>query len=538
MTKSSGPRGHKILAAGTTALIAEPVLALAHQGGIGVIAGLFLGAAAYVAIENIEDTTGKSLALPARAPRPPREKSNRTASGTPSFAKRLLVGKSVREAAANVPADLEEEVDAEPEDTYIPEEDEDVLQDVLELGADLHPHVDTVLSKQLAILGMSGAGKSNLVADLVEELGQYDAPIIVLDHKGEYGPLCATPYLLRPVHANAQNLTPANARAFAQRIMTERLQVVVDLSSYRDADAALVMAGLVTGVANYQKPLDKAGRITCTFVLEEAHYWLPQDQSQSTIRGIKNRGDENGQTLLAYLQQTFFQLAKIGRYLGMGLIVATQRPADVDNRLISSAEWYFLLKALLPADLARYKGFGAPDGVAQKLNPKQGEAYVVGPDGITGLYHIRRRYSPDESPTPGLANIRNAVATGIDSRVARSPEARAFERGNAYGNGNNGNGGNRREQPVEPFPHYGNGRERSPILGNSGNDSGNADEEDDYSQAEELRVLLAYAELLKESSGKPVTRRALLAKLEWGSRKFTRIVKPVCDKHGIAMQES
>lgn len=523
MSKSSGPRGHKILAAGTTALIAEPVLALMHQGGIGVIAGLFLGAAAYIAVENIEDATGKSLALPARAPHPPREKSERAASGKLSLGYRLVVGKSVREAA-----DLEEE-DPELEDSYIPEEDEDVPEDVLELGADLHPHVDGVLSKRLTILGMSGSGKSNLVSDVVEELGQYDASLIVLDHKGEYGPLCATPYLLRPVHANAENLTPANARAFAQRIMTERLQVVVDLSSYRDVDAALVMAGLVTGVTAYQKPLDKASRITCTFVLEEAHYWLPQDQSQSTIRGIKNRGDENGQTLLAYLQQVFFNLSKIGRYLGMGLIVATQRPADVDNRLISSSEWYFLLKAMLPADLARYKGFGgrAAEAAAPRLNPNKGEAYVVGPDGIDGLYHIRRRYSPDESPTPGLANIKNAAPVGRYSQHSHSPEAGAFERENVFENAENVNTRIRENGPGKPFPQGENGREYSQRLENDENAP-------DYTPAEESRVLLAYADLRGEYAGKPVPRTAIRDRLVWDNRKYQRIIKPVCDKHGIA----
>lgn len=420
-------KAEKLVAAGTTSLIAEPVLALAHQGGLGVIVGLGVGAFTYAFIDSVEQASGRRFSLPARAQREPQARRP-AGRGKHRLAYRLLVGKDAREIDTEPLAGDEND---EPEDEYVD------LEELLELG-ELHPHVNTMLSHRVAILGMSGAGKSNLVADLVEELGQYDAPLIVLDHKGEYGPLCATPYLLRPVRANAQNLTPANARAFAQRIMTERLQVVVDLSSYRDADAALVMAGLITGVGNYQKPLDKADRVTCTFVLEEAHYWLPQDQSQSTIRGIKNRGDENGQTLLAYLQQTFFHLSKIGRYLGMGLVVATQRPADVDNRLISQAEWYFLLKVMLPADLARYKGFGAPDGVAQKLNPKRGEAYVIGPDGTDGVYHIRRRYSPDESSTPGLANIRNAAPVGGYSPLLPSPEEGACERESPSVNAVNG----------------------------------------------------------------------------------------------------
>ena len=40
------------------------------------------------------------------------------------------------------------------------------------------------------------------------------------------------------------------------------------------------------------------------------------------------------------------------------------------------------------------------------LNPKAGEAYVIGPEGSRGVYHIRRRYSPDVAKSPGLANIR------------------------------------------------------------------------------------------------------------------------------------
>jgi hypothetical protein len=53
-----------------------------------------------------------------------------------------------------------------------------------------------------------------------------------------------------------------------------------------------------------------------------------------------------------------------------------------------------------------------------------------------------------------------------------------------------------------------------------------------YNQSEETQVLLAYAELLRE--GKSVTRSAIHEHLGWGNRQFSRVVKPVCDKHHIA----
>src|SRR5260370_30896494 len=108
-------KGHTWRAASTATLIAEPVVAFAHQGGVGVILGLAAGAAAYALIDDVEQVTGKSLALPARRRRAARSESN--TRGKSSLAYRLLVGKSIREEAdaANdiEPEAAEEDLDAE-----------------------------------------------------------------------------------------------------------------------------------------------------------------------------------------------------------------------------------------------------------------------------------------------------------------------------------------------------------------------------------------------------------------------------------------
>jgi len=85
-------QGHKLAAAGTAALIAEPALAFAHTGGVGVIVGLAIAAAAYCAVEDVEQATGRELpTLPVPRPTPP---------GRHSLAYRLLHGKSTRSAQA------------------------------------------------------------------------------------------------------------------------------------------------------------------------------------------------------------------------------------------------------------------------------------------------------------------------------------------------------------------------------------------------------------------------------------------------------
>src|SRR5260370_11043523 len=99
-------KAHKFLAAGTATLIAEPALAIAHQGGIGVIVGLAVGAAAYALIDDVEMMTGKSLTLPVRPGSAAAATPN--TRGKSSLAHRLLVGKSVREEA-NATDDIEPE---------------------------------------------------------------------------------------------------------------------------------------------------------------------------------------------------------------------------------------------------------------------------------------------------------------------------------------------------------------------------------------------------------------------------------------------
>jgi hypothetical protein len=52
-----------------------------------------------------------------------------------------------------------------------------------------------------------------------------------------------------------------------------------------------------------------------------------------------------------------------------------------------------------------------------------------------------------------------------------------------------------------------------------------------FSPAEEVQVLLAYAELLK--AGTSVTRTGIRDHLKWDNKQYTRVIKPVCDKHHI-----
>ena len=545
----------KIAVGAATTSIAEPVLWAAHQGGLGVIVGFGIGLISYLAAGEIQDLRERFAGAEAQsADRPRRDRAGKQSGRAGGLAQkgrslgyRLLVGRSVRDEQPGP------EPEEEDEDTvYLEEEamrDEELLaRGLLPLGWDLHPHVNTFFSKRTSILGMSGAGKSNLLARLVECLGKYDAPLVLCDSKPEYKRLCNKQYLRNAFRANAQNLTPENARASAAAIMERRLHVVVDLTSYEtQALAATVMIELILGLGAYQSAQLEAGAalIPCTLILEEAADWLPEDESQSAIRGVKATRGQQG-NLLAYLQRVWFNVATKGRSYGLGLITATQRPAQVDTRLIAQAEWRFLLKAMEPTDLKVYRHYGTKDEQIMTLDPNQGGAYCIGPDGTRGIYSIRRRESPDEAPSPGLENLsRRASATSSSAGVSGRETFRTdhqFERGNAAADRFQGNAETPTSRLDERFSGVSTDAERFQPDGNArpgametvGEDEGE-DAGAGFTHAEMAEVLQAYRELLVEAQGGKVSRRSIQRRLNWSGRKYMRVIRPVCDAAGIAL---
>jgi Helicase HerA, central domain len=370
----------KLALAGVTLPIAEAITTgWLHAGAPGVILGVGAAVAAYSYGDTI---IGKFKQ--ARGTAAPRERK----PGQPSLAYRLLTPKSMREQEAPFDEDVIED---------------DLADDILDLGPQLRPQVNTVFSSRIAILGQPGSGKSNALADLAEELGRFDAPLIIFDQKPEYAPLCERPYLNNPYHADASTVTPQTAFQFGIWMMNNRKHVVLDLRSYKDdTTAAKVMIQILAAIWSWEEALANDDRIPCTIFLEEAHWWLPQNERMSTVsRQASKDGDPS---IFSKLQQSFFSLATGGRSMGMGFVVSTQRPADIDNRVISGAVWKILLRADLPADLKVYRPLGCSDEVAMSLST--GQAFVKGPGQIKGVYQFRERFSPSEAKTPGYEALK------------------------------------------------------------------------------------------------------------------------------------
>ncbi|MGH2505842.1 MAG: helicase HerA domain-containing protein, partial [Ktedonobacteraceae bacterium] len=290
---------------------------------------------------------------------------------------------------------------------------------VLRLSKSWEPLADSFLSQRIIIIGQPGSGKSNSVADIIEEIGPLGVPLLLLDTEGEYDGLCHSRYLPHGETLGAETIMPENAREFGRSIPAEKLQVILNLQSYKaDDEAALVICELIAGINEWEEAQPAGGRVSCMVILDEAAVWLPQAVNESIL----------SKPVLNQLQQTFFStVVRRGRKRGIGFLLATQRVAEIDKRALS-ATWVVLHRQTLPNDLKVYQQYGIEPEEARALRP--GQAYVLGPGDFHEIVQFRKRYSQDKAFTPGLASVRSHTPqrSVTSSRPAYSEQQKARTR--------------------------------------------------------------------------------------------------------------
>jgi hypothetical protein len=145
---------------------------------------------------------------------------------------------------------------------------------------------------------------------------------------------------------------------------------------------------------DWQQARPNSARVPCMFLLDEANKWLPQNITESCI------GDRD---VLYLLQRAIFgTMVRRGGKRGLGVVLTTQRIAELDKRAMQSI-WKFLFQQGEEVDLARYGALGLDK--EEVLTLQQGECFIFSPSVIGFRTLIRQRYSPHLGHTPGLAPL-------------------------------------------------------------------------------------------------------------------------------------
>lgn len=202
----------------------------------------------------------------------------------------------------------------------------------LDLGHGTALPVDAV-TETFALIGTRGAGKSSAARVLVEELHKARQPFVVLDPKGDWWGLRSNatgsgPGLPVPVFGGEHGdvpLEPTAGTLLADVVVGHGLSCVLDLSAMSKTKARAFGT-------DFAERLYRANRDPLMLVVDEADVLIPQHKSADTMR----------------LLGAYEDIAKRGRNRGLGMVIATQRGADVSKSVLELVETLVVLKVVGP----------------------------------------------------------------------------------------------------------------------------------------------------------------------------------------------
>ncbi len=273
---------------------------------------------------------------------------------------------------------------------------------VLRIADNLILPADAVTQK-FAFLGRTGSGKTYGAMKLAEELLSIVAQIVAIDPVGVwYGLRLSadgkTPGFQIPVFGGLHGdfpLEPTGGALMADIIVDRGTSAVIDVSQMTSADHAR----FATAFAKRLFERKKAAPSPIHLFLEEAQEFIPQ----------------NPQANEAMMLHEFSRLGKIGRNFGIGLSPISQRPQEVNKKVLNMTECMFAFQMTGPHERKTIRDWvhekGQDDDIVDKLpRLSVGEAHVWSPQWlqISETVKIGRKRTFNTSSTPTIGDAKRA----------------------------------------------------------------------------------------------------------------------------------
>ncbi len=258
---------------------------------------------------------------------------------------------------------------------------------------------DEAITQTFALLARRGAGKTYTANVLAEEMLAGGHQIVILDPIGAWWGL-RSGYAIAILGGEHQDipLDPQSGKTVAQFVVSERLSVLLDLSTFGENEMRRF-------VADFGNEFYRENRDPVHLFIEEADEFAPQS------------GHKGGP--LAACLGAMQRIVRRGRQRGIGCTLITQRSAVISKDLLTQTECLIAMQTTSPQDLDAIKGWvqynGSKDDTRKILEslPKmqQGQAWLYSPGWLQKLvrFDVRKRRTHDASATPKPGQKRKAV---------------------------------------------------------------------------------------------------------------------------------
>jgi len=254
------------------------------------------------------------------------------------------------------------------------------------------------VTQTFGVLAIKGVGKTYLEMKLFEELVKLGLQAIAIDSMGVFWGLRAAangvgPGLRVTIFGGERAdvpLVPTAGRVIAELLARENIPAILDISDFRKNEQRRFVADFASEFYHQKKK----HRDPVHLVLDEADLWAPQ------------RVDKGWEVLLGAVED----LVRRGRARGIGVTMATQRPAVINKDVLSQISVLVAMQMSSPYDIAAVDTWVRSNGtqkqrdalVGELASLQKGEAWVWSPAWLRLFKrtHVLARETFDSSKTP------------------------------------------------------------------------------------------------------------------------------------------
>jgi hypothetical protein len=182
-----------------------------------------------------------------------------------------------------------------------------------------------IMTGRCCVIGQSGSGKSFLIGVFAEELAKAHLPFLIIDTEGEYVNLGKAYNLLVAGNGPEANVgLDANYELLFRQSIQAKKPIVMDVSD--SIDQQQVVYDAIKALYSVEEQL----RSPYLVIIEEADKFVPQV--------VKRR--------INIIEEVSVR----GRKRGIGLMVATQRPANISKNVLAQCSYGFIGRLTIEND--------------------------------------------------------------------------------------------------------------------------------------------------------------------------------------------
>ncbi len=249
-----------------------------------------------------------------------------------------------------------------------------------EIGLD----AQTIVTGRGCVIGQSGSGKSFLIGVVAEELAKSNMPFCVVDTEGEYSSLKSSFNAIIIGGSNKDAGLDVDYTKLFQASIENSIPVVLDLSDTSDKQ------GVVYDAMDALFSLESSLRRPYLVIIEEADKFVPQVVSKRT--------------------NPIEEIAFRGRKRGLGLFIATQRPANISKNVLAQCSYGFIGRLTIDNDVNAIRIlFSSRKALTEVTTLKVGEFIPFGMD-YHERFKVKGRVTKAMGSTPLVSAPRQSSA--------------------------------------------------------------------------------------------------------------------------------